>query len=235
MKKYCVLILLFLFFSPTLVRAYQPLMVNGVAKIGVKDPNRAVGYYVRMPDKSVSFLLPYEESGQIKAELRIPKIPDAQKSILIEIFYTDISGEKRKLTKKPKDSNWEYYKDNFSGNEYFIAHKFNVEVASGTHLIRVSSPPDNEKPFVLILGDEKQESWKTHFYKMIELGKIKNSIYRELPISAYYNIYGIIILIPTVLLLMLLTLFAVKTYLRIKREDEMEEREVDESAEDAET
>ncbi len=216
------LLLFIILLFPNEVLAYKPYYVPRAERINVTDPGDAKGYYVQMHGKTVSFVFKLDDPEVIDAELRIPNVPGAQKSLLMEVFYTDQNGEKQKLIKGPGESDWEYYKDDFTGNDYFIDQKINIAVASGTHVVRISSPPDNEKPFVFIVGKNNEMTLRDHYNKIIELGKIKNSVYHDFPFKAYYNYYGIILLIPTVLIIILAIFIGVKIYLRIKREDEQE-------------
>lgn len=219
---------------PNAVFAYQPYYVPRAERINIGNPEEAKGYYVQMHGKSVRFALKYDEPGEMNAELRIPNIPGAQKTLLMEVFYTDQNGEKQQLIKSLEESEWEYYKDEFTGNDYFIDQKINIAVASGTHIVRISSPPDDEKPFVFIIGENHEMDFADHYDRIIELGKIRNSVYQDFPFTAYYNYYGIIILIPSLIIVFLAIFIGIKIYLRIKREDEqedMEEERADNSAE----
>ncbi len=220
-------ILFFIAFSiflsaPLLGLAYEPVLVLGGAGYETKYSETAKGYYSRLIGVPMKFRFNLEESADLDVYLRIPDVPDADKNVTASLRYKDESGEFKKLDLIKPATEWEYYRDEFSGNGYYLGPEAHVKVASGTQTILISSEPDNEKPFVLIVGKNEDESLGSKYRTMIELGKIKNIVYSEFPLTAYYNYYGVLLLVPSILIFGLLIFWGIKTYLRIKKEDDAE-------------
>jgi hypothetical protein len=221
LKKYFISLAVLIVFLPITVLAYEQRYAGSSSGYNISNPETAVGYYAKLPGKTARYVLYFEEPGGLHAELRIPDIPSADKNAMMQIYYKDQNGESNSLDLAYSEEEWEYYKDDFSGNGYYLGPKVNLEVASGTHSIIISSPPDNEKPYVLIIGDREDGSWKSEYRSFKELWKIKNSIYSELPLTAYKNVYGIVLAVPVMIVLGLLIYGAIKTYLNFKQTDEV--------------
>ncbi|MDF1497580.1 MAG: hypothetical protein P1P90_06030 [Patescibacteria group bacterium] len=230
LKKILVIAFLFLFTVPMQCLAYEPILLNYRAVYEVSDPLVAREYYSRLGAGPMRFRLVYEEPGDLDVTILIPDIPDAAKNVTGLLKYVDENGERQDLELSAKEDEWSYYRDDFSGNAYYLGPEAHVKVASGTHLLVVESRPDNEKPFVLKLGSEEDSSIEAKFRTMIEMGKVKNDVYSEFPLLAYNNFYGILLLIPFVLVVGLVVYLAIKTYLRIKKADEEEERKSEQAS-----
>jgi hypothetical protein len=179
-----------------------------------------VGYYAKLPGKTARYVVYFAEPGNLHESLRIQYIPAEGKNVMMQIYYKDENQESQHLDLNFSNDEWKYYKDEFTRNAYYLGPEVNVAVASGTHSIVISSPPDNEKPYVLIIGDQEDESLGSAYTTIKELAKIKNEIYSELPLTAYVNIYGVVLAIPIVLVLSVLVYGSIRTYLNFKKMDE---------------
>ncbi len=214
-------------FLPSAVLAYEPMYAGSSVRYNVDDPAKAVGYYAKLPGKTARYTVYFAEPGNLRVSLRIPDIPSADKNVMMQIHYKDENQESQHLDLSFSNDEWKYYKDEFTRNAYYLGPEANVEVASGTHSIVISSPPDNEKPYVLIIGDQEDESLGSTYTTFKELAKIKNEIYSELPLTAYINIYGVVLAIPVVMVLSLLFYGGIRTYLNFKKMDEQADQSVE--------
>ncbi|GEM_PF-1266369 len=219
-KKYIASFVFLLVIMPIAVFAYEPRFAGSEVKYDVEDPIHEIGYYAKLPGKPARYVINFAEPGELKAVLRIPDVPWATKNVMMHVNYKDQNGESQKADLIFEEDEWNYYKDEFTGNGYFLGPEFFVEVASGTHTITISSLPDNEKPYVLIIGNREDKSWRSAYRTFVELAKIKNQVYSEMPLTAYWNIYGIILVFPVLLITVLLIYGIVKTYLNFKKMDE---------------
>lgn len=226
-KRYLIAILVIAGFIPVALFAYEPRFAGSSVKYNIEDPANAVGYYARLPGKSARYVINFKESGKLSASLRIPDIPSAGKNVAMQIGYRDLNGDQQKVDLVFSEDEWRYYKDEFTGNGYYLGPEFMADVSSGTHAITISSLPDNEKPYVLIIGNEEDESWQSSYRTFIELAKIKNQVYSEMPLTAYMNIYGIVLAVPVLLLAVLIIYGIVRTYLNFKKMDEQTDKDDD--------
>lgn len=231
------LIALLLVLTPFTAMAYEPILLPYYPEYRVEDPNKAVGYYSTLRGGKMEFRMNFDNSGQLVVKLMVPKVHETEndRRVTAEIIYKDeTEGYKQKILSMPEEG--VYYVDELTGNEYYQGPEFKVDVAAGAQAIIVSSSPANEKPFVLIIGESEDSSFGAHLRRMYQMALIKNDVYAEFPIKAFYNVYGVILLVPVLVIVLLVTLIAFKEYKRIKKQDEDEEsQEVNESSDGRET
>ncbi|MBD3281291.1 hypothetical protein GF391_00915 [Candidatus Uhrbacteria bacterium] len=223
-KKFFLILVLAYFIAPSVTYAYQPKLIRYSSSYTIQNPERGVAYYSELMGNKMRFLINFEKADDLVIKIRMPDMPESHANkIQASLNYKNRDGEYVKETLALDEDEWSEYHDELTGNDYLLGPEFQAEVASGTHTLFITSPPDNEKPFVLIVGYMEDKSLGAQFEKIIELGKIKNMVYSEFPLKAYYNIYGVVLLIPTVVIVALIVFIAVKEYLRIKKQDQEEE------------
>jgi hypothetical protein len=212
-----------LVFLPRLALAFEPKWVDFRVSYPVENPKEYIGYFTRLMGDAMNFEMNYEEPGEMHVVLWVPDVWSSTKNITAKVSYLDENRVIRKETLSLPEDEWVFYHDDFTGNDYYKGPELHVGVSSGTHVVEISTK-SNEDSFLLILGNEEIDtSWRS----MLEWGKIKNDVYAEFPLKAFYNVYGIIVLVGVVVIVAIIVYLGVWEYLRIKKADEAEEIRVD--------
>ena len=213
--------------TPQMLLAYEPMLIPGSAAYEINEPDMARGYYSELNGIPMRFRLNFTEPGNLDVFLRVPAIANANKKVTANVKYKDTDGNMQQLELYKPEDEWIFYEDDFSGNAYYLGPEAHVSVSSGTHTILVSSEPDNEKPFVLVVGSREDQTLSARYRTMVESAKIKNFVYSEFPLLAFYNYYGLVLLMPAILIVTVIIYLGIGTYLKFRRadEEEMDENE----------
>jgi hypothetical protein len=230
MKKYTILVFAVIaLLLPVVTRAFEPEIISFRVQQNVKYPDSAIGYFTELMGDHSRFVVDMGGTEDFDLALWIPDVTGATKDIDISVSYINENQHIIDENLTIPEDEWVLYTDEFTGNRYYKGPELHAKVSTGTPEIMISTK-SNENDFLLILGHdiEKQTiSWDN----MIAWGSIKNDVYAEFPLTAYYNIYGVLILIPTIIVVALIILIGVKEYLRIKKQDEAEDSKEDEKIE----
>lgn len=207
MKK--ITLILFVIMMSGLVLAHQPRVgLEGTIDnpIQVEKPEISKAYYGALEGSPEYYEINYDKDFLLYLNILAPDIEGAKTDFIVEVLKND------EVIFTLDDNNWGEFYEPFGGDNYLMGPELEEQVNAGTYLIKVSNP-DNLGKYSLAVG--KIESFPhTEILKtIIALPKIKKDFFNKSPLTAYFNLLGLFLLI---LLIILLGLILLIRYLFIK-------------------
>lgn len=198
MKK---LILIIFFFSflilPQQAWAHQPRIVSQET-VQVENPEVSQAFYGELKGKSVNFEINSDTPFILYLNLLVPDLPGIDKDVSARVYF----NEEEIFFLDGTNFDWTSFFEEFAGDDYFKGPEVEKEVKQGKYLVEVFSP-DNQGKYVLAIGKKEEfppgETVKTIFL----LPQLKRDFFNKSPFTAFFNLIGLFLLIPIIILLVL--------------------------------
>jgi hypothetical protein len=202
MKKYFLIIALsFLICLPVL--AHQPHLVENSAQIiNVPDPEISKAYYSELKGQPQYYEINSSVDFALYVNILIPAVPQTTRDMLVEVFKDNEQGTKL-YTLDGKGFAWQPFFEDFARDDYFKGPELKVPAKAGVYLIKVSSP-DNTGRYSLAIGEAESFPLNEIIRSLIELPQIKSQIFNKPAISAFFNIFGLFVWVPLVLVIIII-------------------------------
>jgi len=95
---------------------------------------------------------------------------------------------------------WTYFFEEFGGDGYYQGPEFKEEVEKGEYQIEVFSP-DNQGKYVLAVGEKEEFPLDETINTLLLLPSLKKNFFNKPPLTAYFNLIGLFLFVPLVILL----------------------------------
>jgi hypothetical protein len=193
-----------------LVLAHQPRIGfdTGTLEnpIEVEEPEISKAYYKELVGNPEYYKINSNQDFLLYLNLLSPDIENAKTDFIVEVLKDE------EIVFILESEEWGEFYEPFGGDNYLQGPELEEQVSSGIYIIKVSNP-DNLGKYSLAVG--KIESFPpVEIIKTIfALPKIKKDFFNKSPLTAYFNISGLFLLI---LLIILLGLIFLIRYLVIK-------------------
>ena len=117
-----------------------------------------------------------------------PDIEGARTDFVVEVVKDD------EIIYTLDDQNWGEFYEPFGGDNYLMGPELEQQVESGVYLIKVSNP-DNSGKYSLAVGKIESFPPIEILKTIIALPKIKKDFFNKSPLTAYFNLSGLFLLI----------------------------------------
>lgn len=201
MKK--LILILSVFMMLGLVMAHQPRVGFDAGTlenpIEVEKPEISKAYYKELVGNPEYYEINSNQDFLLYINILSPDIESARIDFIVEVFQDD------KVRFTLEDNNWGEFYEPFGGDNYLQGPELEEQVSSGDYIIKVSNT-DNLGKYSLAVGNIESfppiEIIKTIF----TLPKIKKDFFNKSPLTAYFNLSGLFLLILLLILLGLIFL-----------------------------
>jgi hypothetical protein len=183
--------------------AHQPHLVQyNLEPIKITDPEVSKAYYSELKGKPDFYVLDSPINFQLYLNILIPAVPETNRDMLVE-FYTNQEPGKLLYTLDGKNFDWQFFHEEFANDDYYKGPEIREMVKAGSYYIKVSSP-DNTGRYSLAVGEKEEFPPLEIIRSLIELPQIKSQIFNKPAISAFFNIFGLFIWLPLILLIVII-------------------------------
>ncbi len=207
MRKYFFLIIiagLIVLTAPFNVSAHQPMIIEGGKLAAVEAPEVSKAYYAELKGKPDTYRISSEAPLKFYLNILVPDIEGATKDYAVKV-----TREKMESTGTVNydlyyldglKADWTAFYEKFAGDAYFKGPEIRSDLEAGTYNIEVSSP-DNTGKYVLAIGEKEEFSLSEAIYTIKILPVLKKDYFGKSPLTAYFNLVGLYLLILLILIL----------------------------------
>jgi len=189
--------------------AHQPRLVEESFTL-IKNPEVSQAFYGELTGEPVFYRIESNEPFNLYVGILVPDIENIDKDLLVEIskdneFYYLLDGV---------NFEWQSFHEEFANDDYFKGPELSTQAEPGTYTLKVFSP-DNQGKYVLVVGEKEEFPFNELIKTIIVLPQLK-TFFNKSPLTAYFNLIGLFILIflLVVLGISILIFFLIK---RIKK------------------
>ncbi len=205
--KTLLLVCLLMVFGPSAL-AHLPRLVQENKVVDVKDPEISQAFYARLAGKSAVYEIRSPEEFLLYVNLLVPDQPGVSTDISARIARVEKSGsEAFLLLLEGQDYNWTPFFEPFAGDRYLMGPEFEQRVPAGHYRIEVYNP-QNTGRYVLSLGKQEKFTPAETLHTIKILPALKRDFFGKSPLTAYFNLVGLFMLIFGALLAVPLYLLA---------------------------
>jgi hypothetical protein len=180
--------------------AHLPRLVNENScenPVIVNDPEISQAFYGRLDGAPHFFKIVSPEPFVLYANILVPEAMGARIDFVAEILHDDVS------LSKLSDGSWSHFYEHFAGDSYIKGPEFERRVDPGAYVIKISNE-DNLGYYILALGKKEWfvPSEIINVYRLLPY--IKEEFFQKSPITAYCNLFTLLLVLMMLGLLFIL-------------------------------
>jgi hypothetical protein len=181
-----------LFFIPAF--AHQPRIVGNQTLIEVKNPDISQAFYAKLNGSPQVYKIVSDKPLQLYVNLLVPALPNINTDVSAEVYRGSDAPES--LLKKLDGSSyvWTKFFEPFGGDTYLKGPEYEEPVPAGTYLVKVSSP-DNQGKYAVAIGKKEKFPPGEILRTIVILPKLKKTFFEKSPLTAYFNLSGVFLLV----------------------------------------
>jgi hypothetical protein len=197
--------------------AHQPRIVSQDL-IEVQNPEISQAFYGELQGQPTIFRIDSPEPFVLYLNLLVPDLPEIEKDVSARVFFQD----KELYFLNGLETDWNYFFEEFAGDGYYQGPEVKEEVEKGEYQVEVFSP-DNQGKYVLAVGEKEEFPFDETVNTLLLLPQLKAGFFNKSPLTAYFNLVGLFLLIPLIILLVIsLSFFFFLRKKKTKKKDELE-------------
>lgn len=200
-RKFLMILLCLLIAVP--VSAHQPRLVMEKQKTEINEPEISQAFYAELDGEPDYYLLDEDREFDLYVGLLVPDLPGISTGINAAVFKKTTTGKEELLfLLEGEKENWEEFFEPFAGDLYYKGPEKEKTVPAGQYRIRISGS-DNRGKYVLAVGREERFTFSETVAMVTVLPTLKRDFFEKSPLSAFYNLVGLFMLISLLIMLAL--------------------------------
>ena len=197
--KMLLLVCLLLAIGPTAL-AHLPRLVTEDGAVKVKDPEISQAFYARLEGRPAVYEIHAQQDFLLYVNLLVPDLPGIRTDISARVARVEEDGSEALLYFLDGEGNrWEKFYEPFAGDHYLMGPEFKKKVPAGFYRIKIISPQNTGK-YVLSVGKQEEFTPSETLQTIKILPALKRDFFEKSPLTAYFNLVGLFMLILVVLL-----------------------------------
>lgn len=203
MKKTPLILIVFilLFLVGKDIFAHQPRIVSDEKVVKVDNPEISQAFYGELKGEPVYYQIEEGNNFNLYVGILSPKIESADKDFSVEVS----SGEEVIFVLDGANQEWESFYEEFGGDHYYEGPEKKLLVEPGIYTLKVFSP-DNQGKYVLVVGEKEEFPFEEIINTVKTLPKLKGDFFKKSPFTAFFNIIGLFIFGPIILVLVIISI-----------------------------
>jgi hypothetical protein len=175
--RYSFALVALFFLVPMSALAHVPNIVEQTSILDIdqiRDPMLSQAFYGTLDGFPHTYEIRAKEAFTLHVEVLIPDIESATENVSgIIIRETGQKGRVSEVTRMlAKDATWESFYEFWGGDDYRKGGVYEAEVEPGVYRVEVSTP-ENEAPYVLIVGNREEFGAIGYFETIRRLMEVK--------------------------------------------------------------
>ena len=192
--KFILILIVFLLFIDIL-SAHQPRLVYNLENsqnnpIMVQEPEISKAYYGELNGQPDYYMIKSEEKFNLYLSILSPDLEDSKTDFEVEV----ILDNNLFFVLNGSQEDWEVFHEEFAGDSYLDGPEIEKIVEPGIYYIKVSNPSNTGK-YSLAVGKIESFPFKEIVKTFIVLPKLKKDFFEKSPLTAYFNLIGLFLLI----------------------------------------
>jgi len=199
-----------------LASAHQPRLVETGQIIIIKNPEVSQAFYGELRGSPQFFEIKTDRKISLYVGVLVPDLPGIKKDISAQVF--SVGGEEI-FVLDGLQGEWKVFFEEFAGDNYWQGPDKKMDVNPDTYRIKVYSP-DNLGKYVLVVGEKESFPASEMLKTLLTLPKLKKNFFNKSPLTAFFNLIGLYLLIALVIILLIGSLIILIIKKRIKNRKE---------------
>ncbi len=192
---------------PLIVSAHNLRLVKDGEPVLVQNPETSQTFYGELKGEAQIFEIDSDKDFNLYVGVLVPKLPEANKGILAEIYRSLESGLELITALDGTRYNWTEFYEPFGGDDYWQGPEMRQNVPAGKYIIRVFSDPGNQGKYSLAIGEIESFPPKEIWNTLITLPVLKKDFFNKNPLTMFWNYIGLGLLIILIFLIVIVYLF----------------------------
>jgi hypothetical protein len=198
-------ILISLFLVGKELLAHQPRIVSDERVMQIENPEISQAFYGELKGEPVYYQIEEDNNFSLYVGVLSPQIENADKDFSVEV----IKNEKTIFVLDGTSKEWESFYEQFGGDYYYEGPDNKILAESGIYKLKVFSP-DNQGKYVLVVGEKEEFPLEEIINTVRTLPKLKGDFFEKSPLSAFFNMIGLFIFGPIILISIIISVFLYK-------------------------
>ena len=196
MKKVGFILIIVFLLSISIVSAHLPRLVYNLDLNKdpwiIKNPEISQAFYGNLKGIPDYYIINSDKEFELYVGILSPDINRADKDFSVEIY-----SKEGNYTLNGLNFTWKSFYEEFGGDNYFSGPEIDKNVSAGEYIIKVYSP-DNQGKYSLAIGKIESFTFSETIKTYIKLPLMKSQFFEKSPLTAYFNILGIFLLVMIV-------------------------------------
>lgn len=202
MKLVPIILLAALLLAPAVGSAHLPRLVESNIT-NVENPEISQAFYGELRGVPDIYVIDSDTSFRLYASLLVPATEGIEKDVSVKICREG-SNDSNCTVLDGMSHEWTPYYEEFGGDYYYDGPELitdqdgktvkGIEVGPGKYILKVFSP-DNKGKYVLVVGEKEKWSPIEFLNTVYLMPKLKSDFFERPAHEAYFNIFGIFILL----------------------------------------
>lgn len=187
------------------VSAHQPRIISeNITQI--ENPEVSQAFYGNLKGNPDYCQIKTDKKIKLYVGILVPDLKSTSKDASVEVYLEHADEEKDNHTDEPiiilngTDYNWTYYYEEYGGDSYYKGPEETMYVEKGTYNIKVYKP-ENYGKYVLVVGEKEEFPFNEMINAIITMPKLKQDFFEKSPLTAYFNLIGVFMLISIIIIL----------------------------------
>jgi hypothetical protein len=204
MKNFVWVLVLILMVLPLAVQAHQPRLVSGDV-VMIRNPEISQAFYGELKGVHDHYNIIEEEGFELYVSILVPDLPGIGKDVSVAIEPIDEIDNNFIYFLNGTDFQWERYYEEFGGDWYYQGPDIKANVGPGGYDIHVMST-DNLGKYVLVVGEKEEFPLDEIINTIFTMPALKQDFFEKPAYTAFFNLIGLFIFGPVILVLVILVL-----------------------------
>lgn len=185
---------LFLLTAPPAL-AHQPVLVQRAERVRVTEPDVSKAYYGELAGEPVTYTIDANRSFTLYVNILVPDVAGTRQDVSAIILK-----DGRVLAALDATSTaWPRIYEPFGGDYYFEGPEYRAKTGPGRHDVVVSTP-DNRGKYTLAIGEREEFPLAEVLRTLVVLPTLKREFFGKPAWTAYFNLIGLFIAVPILVL-----------------------------------
>ncbi len=186
------------------VSAHQPRLVSEEVTM-IRNPEVSQAFYGELKGQHDHYNIIEEEGFDLYVSILVPDLPGIGKDVSVAIEPIDEIDNNFIYFLNGTDFQWERYYEEFGGDWYYQGPDIKAEVGPGGYDIHVMST-DNLGKYVLVVGEKEEFPLDEIINTIFTMPSLKQDFFEKPAYTAYFNLIGLFIFGPVILVVIIVVL-----------------------------
>jgi len=199
------------------VSAHQPRLVSGDV-VMIRNPEVSQAFYGQLTGLHDHYNIIEEEGFDLYVSILVPDLPGIGKDVSVAIEPIDEIDNNFIYFLNGTDFQWERYYEEFGGDWYYQGPDVKAKVGPGGYDIHVMST-DNLGKYVLVVGQKEEFPFDEIVNTIFTMPALKQDFFEKPAYTAYFNLIGVFVFGPVILVLVIAVLVLLFFRKKMKRRE----------------
>ena len=174
--------------------AHQPRLVLDRTSIEVRTPEVSQAFYARLNGSAQSYYIRSDVAFHLYVNLLVPDLRSIRTDYEAVIYRGQESPDSVLARLEGTGFAWKPFYEPFAGDRYYLGPEFEQDVEKGTYIVVVSNPGLHGK-YALAIGKKEKFPPGEWIRTIAILPRLKKQFFEKSPLTAYFNLTGLFILV----------------------------------------